>query len=197
MHRSCHDAYESVLTSVQCLPGVCHGPRLLALPVQPLLPPPHRPGWCWLLLPDKSGSGQRQPYRDLQPLHWSGLFPAILHVRNIYPLYSGLHFTIVSDQCAYTRDGNPNAGELYCFRTQGATHSTTCSEYPTSVSSGVTGSGATGSGCPYTKDNVSWGEYQVTIPMPSGTGAAYFSVILEFDADTTIVSRSLFSSLPS
>ena len=80
---SCHDLYQSVLTSVQCLPGVCHGPRLLSLPVQPPLPPPRRPGWCWLLLPDKSGSGQRQPGRDLQPLHWSGLFPAILHVNII------------------------------------------------------------------------------------------------------------------
>ena len=54
----------------------------------------------------------------------------------------------------------------------------------------MTGGGGTGS-CPYTKDNVSWGEYQVTIPMPSGTGAAAFLVIMEFDADTTIVSQSL------
>ena len=58
---------------------------------------------------------------------------------------------------------------------------------------GSGGSGGTGS-CPYTKDNVSWGEYQVTIPMPSGTGASYFTVIMEFDADTTIVSQSYFFS---
>ena len=99
----------------------------------------------------------------------------------------GVSFYICSDQCAYTRDGNSNAGELYCFRTEGATHSTTCSEYPTSVTSGVTGSGGTGS-CPYTKDNVSWAEYQVTIPMPSG-GSAPYTVIMKFDADTTIVSE--------
>ena len=99
----------------------------------------------------------------------------------------GVSFYICSDQCAYTRDGTSNAGELYCFRTEGATHSTTCSEYPTSVTSGVTGSGGTGS-CPYTKDNVSWAEYQVTIPMPSG-GSAPYTVIMKFDADTTIVSK--------
>ena len=89
------------------------------------------------------------------------------------------------DQCAYTRDGSWT-GELYCFRTEGATHSTTCSEFPSTVTSGVTGSG-TGS-CPYTKDNVSSGEYQVTIPMPQGTGASSFEVIMKFDAETTIVS---------
>ena len=52
------------------------------------------------------------------------------------------------------------------------------------MTSGVTGSGS----CPYTKDNVYWGGYHVTIPMPSGTGASTFLVIMEFDADTTIVS---------
>ena len=88
------------------------------------------------------------------------------------------------DQCAYTRDENTNADELYCFRTEGATHSTTCSEFPSTVTSGVTGSGS----CPYSKDNLSWAEYQVTIPMPSGTGASSFEVIMEFDAETTIVS---------
>ena len=73
------------------------------------------------------------------------------------------------------------------FRTEGATHSTTCSESSASVTSGLTGSGGSGS-CPYTKDSVSWAEYQVTIPMTSGTGDAAFLVIMEFDADTTIVS---------
>ena len=43
------------------------------------------------------------------------------------------------------------------------------------------------SSCPYTKDNVSWGEYQVTIPMPSGAPASS-TVVMVFDADTTIVS---------
>ena len=93
------------------------------------------------------------------------------------------------DQCAYTRDGNTNAGELYCFRTEGATHSTTCSEFPSTVTSGVTGAGS--GSCPYSKDNLSWAEYQVTIPMPSGTGASAFLVIMEFDAETTIVSYIL------
>merc|ERR1719270_1618784 len=38
--------------------------------------------------------------------------------------------------------------------------------------------------CPYTKDNLSWGEYQVTIPFePSVTSA---SIVLTFDAETTI-----------
>ena len=58
----------------------------------------------------------------------------------------------------------------------------------------MTGSGGSGS-CPYTKDNVSSGEYQVTIPMP-GEGEPgndpdddVFTIIVEFDADTTIVSQ--------
>ena len=55
------------------------------------------------------------------------------------------------------------------------------------MTSGVTGSGS----CPYSKDNLSWAEYQVTIPMPSGTGASSFEVIMEFDAETTIVSNML------
>ena len=39
--------------------------------------------------------------------------------------------------------------------------------------------------CPYTKDNLSWGEYQVTIPMESSVSSA--SIVLTFDAETTIV----------
>merc|ERR1719411_2336497 len=51
-----------------------------------------------------------------------------------YSLYNGAASFLPSciDQCAYTRDGNTNAGELYCFRTDGATHSTSCTEYPSS-----------------------------------------------------------------
>merc|ERR1712062_326192 len=30
------------------------------------------------------------------------------------------------DSCAYARDGNPNSGELFCFKTEGATHTTEC-----------------------------------------------------------------------
>ena len=40
----------------------------------------------------------------------------------------------------------------------------------------------------HSQDNVSWAEYQVTIPMPSG-GSAPYTVIMKFDADTTIVSK--------
>ena len=43
---------------------------------------------------------------------------------------------------------------------------------------------ATGS-CPYTKDNLSWGEYQVTIPFEPSVNSA--SIVLTFDAETTIV----------
>ena len=57
------------------------------------------------------------------------------------------------------------------------------------MTSGVTGSGS--GSCPYTKDNLSWAEYQVTIPMPQGTGSSAFLVIMEFDAKTTIVSYIL------
>ena len=69
------------------------------------------------------------------------------------------------------------------FRTEGATHSTSCTEYPSSTTSGNSGTGS----CPYSKDNVSWGEYQVTIPMPAGAPASS-TVVMVFDADTTIVS---------
>merc|ERR550532_1910257 len=52
-----------------------------------------------------------------------------------YSLYNGAASFLPTciDQCAYTRDGNTNAGELYCFRTEGATHSTSCTEYPSST----------------------------------------------------------------
>ena len=39
--------------------------------------------------------------------------------------------------------------------------------------------------CPYSKNNLSWGEYQVTIPIESSVNSA--SVVLTFDAETTIV----------
>ena len=39
--------------------------------------------------------------------------------------------------------------------------------------------------CTYSKDNLSWGEYQVTIPMETSVTSA--SIVLTFDAETTIV----------
>ena len=39
--------------------------------------------------------------------------------------------------------------------------------------------------CPYTKDNLSWGEYQTKIRMPRGESSPY-TVVIEFDAETTI-----------
>ena len=38
---------------------------------------------------------------------------------------------------------------------------------------------------PRSKDNVSWGEYQMTIPVAGST--APIAVVLTFDAETTIV----------
>ena len=77
------------------------------------------------------------------------------------------------------------------LRTEGATHSTSCTEYPGSSSPGP-------GSCPYSQDNLSWAEYQVTIPMP-GEGEPgndpdddVFTIIMEFDAGTTIVSQILF-----
>ena len=49
-----------------------------------------------------------------------------------------------------------------------------------------TSGGGGGGSCPYSKDNVSSGEYQAKIPMPSGTSPPY-TVVITFDADTTIV----------
>merc|ERR1712156_1271448 len=60
------------------------------------------------------------------------------------------------DSCAYARDGNPNSGELFCFKTEGATHTTECTEEGTTVA----GAGA-GASSPY-------------------------NVVITFDADTTI-----------
>ena len=39
--------------------------------------------------------------------------------------------------------------------------------------------------CTYSKDNLSWGEYQVTIPLETSVNSA--SIVLTFDAETTIV----------
>ena len=92
----------------------------------------------------------------------------------------------IRDQCAYKKEGG-NADDTYCFKTEGATHTTECVETGTSTtpSGGAGGSGS----CPYSKDNVSWGEYQAKIPMPSGTSPPY-TVVITFDADTTIVMTS-------
>ena len=48
---------------------------------------------------------------------------------------------------------------------------------------------------------MSWGEYQVTIPMPGegdpghASGVDVFTVIMKFDADTTIVSQLCLSTV--
>merc|ERR1712129_314786 len=39
--------------------------------------------------------------------------------------------------------------------------------------------------CPHSKDNVSWGEYQTKIRMPSGVYSPY-TVVITFDDETTI-----------
>merc|ERR1712106_156017 len=86
---------------------------------------------------------------------------------------------ICMDQCAYKKFGNDNPDELFCFKTEGATHDVECKETGSTAASGGGGS------CPYTKDNVSWGEYQTSITMPSGVSSPY-EVVITFDADTTI-----------
>merc|ERR1711910_81463 len=83
------------------------------------------------------------------------------------------------DSCAYARDGNSNSRELFCFKTEGATHTTDCIE-----EEGTTAAGAGGE-CDYPKDNVSTAEYQTKIAMPSSTSSP-FDVVITFDADTTI-----------
>ena len=40
---------------------------------------------------------------------------------------------------------------------------------------------------------MSWGEYQAKIPMPSGTSPPY-EVVITFDADTTIVRRTVYEN---
>jgi len=82
------------------------------------------------------------------------------------------------DSCAYTRDGNSNSGELFCFKTDGATHTTECTEEGTTVA-------GAGGECDYPKDNVSTAEYQTKIAMPS-SATSPFEVVITFDADTTI-----------
>ena len=67
-----------------------------------------------------------------------------------------------------------------------------CTDSSTAAPSGSGGS------CPYSKDNLSWAEYQVTIPMGSSVTSA--AIVLTFDAETTIVftyeifSRNLIKS---
>merc|ERR1712123_451988 len=88
---------------------------------------------------------------------------------------------ICMDQCAYKRIGNADPNELFCFKTQGATHNTQCTGGATTVAAPAGGSGT----CPYTKDNVSWGEYQTKIGMPAGASSPY-TVVITFDTVTTI-----------
>merc|ERR1711981_1559128 len=93
---------------------------------------------------------------------------------------------ICQDKCAYKKEGG-NAENTYCFKTEGASHDTKCTDTGSSTTSGgmsTSPSGGSGS-CPYTKDNLSWGEYQTKIPMPSG-GSSPYNVVITFDADTTI-----------
>merc|ERR1712123_523055 len=100
-----------------------------------------------------------------------------------YNLYNGVatFLPICMDQCAYKRIGNADPNEIFCFKTQGATHSTQCTGGATTVAASSGGSGT----CPYTKDNVSWGEYQTKIGMPAGASSPY-AVVITFDAATTI-----------
>jgi hypothetical protein len=105
-----------------------------------------------------------------------------------------------SDTCAYKKDGNSDPGQLFCFKTEGATHSVECQRGTTPAQGGEHGvmlsiqSEPGGSaGCDYSKDNLSWGEYQTKVPMPASASAPY-TVMITFDADTTIVMLvSLFS----
>ena len=50
---------------------------------------------------------------------------------------------------------------------------------------------ASAEGCPYTKENLSYGEYQLSIDMPANSSPPY-DVVLTFDANTTIVSCEAF-----
>merc|ERR1711997_454320 len=104
-----------------------------------------------------------------------------------YQLYDGPanFLPVCQDQCAYKKEGNTE--DTYCFKTEGATHNTVCQEIGWSTEPATTaGSGGSGGGCPYDKINLSWGEYQVKIPMPGGS--ASYAVVIKFDADTTIQS---------
>jgi len=88
--------------------------------------------------------------------------------------------SVCIDSCAYARDGNSNSRELFCFKTEGATHTTECTEEGTTAASG-----GAGGECDYPKDNVSTAEYQTKIAMPSSASSP-FNVVITFDADTTI-----------
>merc|ERR1719300_747902 len=49
----------------------------------------------------------------------------------------------------------------------------------------INGANASAEGCPYTKENLSYGEYQLSIDMPANSSPPY-DVVLTFDANTTI-----------
>merc|ERR1711997_1076451 len=102
-----------------------------------------------------------------------------------YNLYDGPanFLEICQDQCAYKKEGNTE--DTYCFKTEGATHTTECVDTGSTPAGTTASAGGGGGSCPYSKDNVSWGEYQAKIPMPSGTSPPY-TVVITFDADTTI-----------
>ena len=50
---------------------------------------------------------------------------------------------------------------------------------------------ASAEACPYTKENLSYGEYQLSLDMPANSSPP-FDVVLTFDANTTIVSCEQF-----
>merc|ERR1712025_337580 len=97
------------------------------------------------------------------------------------------------DSCVYRKDGNSD--EIFCFKTEGAVHDVVCEETETTVPSGG------GDGC-VPKENVSWGEYQLTsgIEVPAGLPAT-FEVVITFSHPATVGSchsgcspSSVFSS---
>merc|ERR1711909_134761 len=99
-----------------------------------------------------------------------------------YNLFDGSadFLPICMDQCAYKKEGNADPDELFCFKTEGAIHDVQCEE------SGVTAAAGGGRACDYSKDNLSWGEYQTKLAMPAGVSPPY-EVVMTFDAVTVTV----------
>jgi len=88
--------------------------------------------------------------------------------------------SVCIDSCAYTRDGNSNSRELFCFKTEGATHTTECTEEGTTAASGGSGGGLVLELEPISATQSStyvdrWGTYGAGNCIDGDTGGGVFS----------------------
>jgi hypothetical protein len=90
----------------------------------------------------------------------------------------------VSTVCTVTYTGS-NPMEIFNVKKADPTSEKDRSNIVSVTVNGKKQCGCKPKNCPFTKDNVSWGEYQTKIGMPAGVSPPY-AVVISFDAETTI-----------